>query len=461
MYRVLPTRTSTAPVVEVLLDATVGFMAVVTAASSIEMLFVGNAVNPSTLYSALGFAFVMAMLQSFVGLYRHDRIRTVAVLARLSLAILAGGYVSYLLVKAFGISDHPGRLMVRSVVYYLAALVVFRGLGLIWRDAVGSPRVLILGTGTEARAVHADLAKAGISERDFVGFIRAGRDEDVAVPRERVCRSEMPLVELVDRLRVDEIIVATREQRGGAVPMDQLLACRTNGVRILDAAAFYERSHGAIPIDSLKASWLVYGSGFLQGPGRRAAKRLFDIVSSLLLLVIGLPVMVVAAVAIKLDSAGPVIYRQQRIGHGGRLFWCLKLRSMRTDAEKDGIARWATKGDARITRVGAFIRKTRIDELPQLFSVLRGDMSMVGPRPERPAFVEQLREQIPLYDLRHGIKPGVTGWAQVRYRYGETVEDARQKHQFDLYYIKNNSIWLDLRVLVETVTVVLFQEGAQ
>lgn len=461
MYRVLPVRTSSTPMIEVLMDAAVGFMAVMTAAASIEMLFVGNAISVSAVGTALCFAVVMSLLQSFVGLYRHQRIRAAAVIARLSVSIVAGGYVTYLLLKELGAGEHPGRLMVRSVVYYVVALVVFRGLGLIWRDAIGSPRVLILGTGVEASTVHADLGRAGIAARDFVGFVSTGREEETAVPPEMIFRTELPLVELVERLRVHEIIVAAKERRGSAVTMTQLLTCRTNGVRIFDAAAFYERSHGAIPVDSLKTSWLVYGSGFIQGPGRRAAKRVFDIVSSLVLLTFGLPVMVLAAVAIKLDSPGPVIYRQQRIGQGGRLFWCLKLRSMRVDAEKDGVARWATKGDPRVTRVGAFIRKTRIDELPQLFSVLRGDMSMVGPRPERPAFVEQLREQIPLYDLRHGIKPGVTGWAQVRYRYGETIEDARQKHQFDLYYLKNNSIWLDLRVLVETVTVVLFQEGAQ
>jgi lipopolysaccharide/colanic/teichoic acid biosynthesis glycosyltransferase len=168
-----------------------------------------------------------------------------------------------------------------------------------------------------------------------------------------------------------------------------------------------------------------------------------------------------AAILIKLDSPGPVIYRQERVGLRGRTFWCLKFRSMRTDAEKDGVARWATKNDSRVTRVGAFMRKTRIDELPQLLSVLRGDMSMVGPRPERPSFVEQLREHIPYYDLRHGIKPGLTGWAQVRYSYGASIEDARRKHQFDLFYVKNNSIWLDFIVILETVTVVLFREGAQ
>ena len=163
----------------------------------------------------------------------------------------------------------------------------------------------------------------------------------------------------------------------------------------------------------------------------------------------------------RLESRGPIIYRQERVGLGGRSFMCLKFRSMRTDAEKDGVARWATKNDSRVTRVGSFIRKCRIDELPQLISVLRGEMSLVGPRPERPSFVAQLHEQIPYYDIRHSVKPGVTGWAQVRYSYGASVEDARRKHQFDLYYVKNNSLFLDLLVLVETVSVVLFREGAQ
>ena len=170
--------------------------------------------------------------------------------------------------------------------------------------------------------------------------------------------------------------------------------------------------------------------------------------------------MLMTAVMIRLDSRGPILYQQERVGLGGKTFQCIKFRSMRTDAEKDGVARWATKNDNRITRVGAFIRKTRIDELPQLFSVLRGEMSMVGPRPERPSFVAQLREQIPYYDLRHTVKPGLTGWAQVRFSYGASLDDARRKHQFDLYYVKNNSLLLDLQVLIETVSVVLFREGA-
>jgi len=263
----------------------------------------------------------------------------------------------------------------------------------------------------------------------------------------------------VSRYDIQEIIVAVKEQRGGAIPMDELLACRIRGVSVLDLAAFCEKTKWEVPIDSLKGSWLIYGHGFVQGTMRRFIKRVFDIVCSLLLLTVFSPVMLLTMIAIWLDSPGAIVYRQPRVGLGGRVFTCLKFRSMRNDAEHDGVARWATKDDPRITRVGAFIRKTRIDELPQLFSVLWGEMSLVGPRPERPGFVEQLKQDIPFYELRHSVKPGVTGWAQVRYHYGASMEDARRKHQFDLFYVKNNSLVLDILVLIETVSVVLFHEG--
>jgi len=295
-----------------------------------------------------------------------------------------------------------------------------------------------------------------------VGFFPSAADSASSrtSPDAPTFNSQSKLSELVRAHRVDEIIVAVREQRGGGVPMDQLLDCRIAGVPILDLAGFYERTKAEVPVDSLKASWLVYGDGFVQGRAREITKRVFDIVSSATLLVLGAPLMALTAVMIRLDSRGPILYQQERVGLGGKTFQCIKFRSMRTDAEKDGVARWATKNDNRITRVGAFIRKTRIDELPQLFSVLRGEMSMVGPRPERPSFVAQLREQIPYYDLRHTVKPGLTGWAQVRFSYGASLDDARRKHQFDLYYVKNNSLLLDLQVLIETVSVVLFREGA-
>lgn len=312
---------------------------------------------------------------------------------------------------------------------------------------LGMRRVLVLGDGAEAGDVARDMRRAGPQRATVVGFHGVAD----APSLERAVREH----------RVDDIVVAVRDQRGGALPMDALLACRTRGIRVLSLSDFYESAHGEVPTDCLKASWLVFGNGFVQSRSRVLVKRCFDILFSSTLIVLAAPLMLLAALAVRLQDPGPVIYRQERAGLGGRPFMCPKFRSMRVDAESDGVARWATRNDARITPVGAFMRRTRIDELPQLFSVLRGHMSLVGPRPERPAFVSELRKTIPFYDLRHSVKPGLTGWAQVRYGYCATHEDSRRKHQFDLYYVKNNSLLLDLQVLVETVKVVLFREGSQ
>jgi sugar transferase (PEP-CTERM system associated) len=243
--------------------------------------------------------------------------------------------------------------------------------------------------------------------------------------------------------------------------VSELLACRTLGVRVTDLPRFFERMRGEVPIEALKASWLIYGDGFRQGLARRSVKRTFDLLASAVLLVVAAPVMALTAIAISLESGGPVIFRQERAGRGGRPFVLLKFRSMRADAEADGKPRWATREDDRVTAVGRFIRKLRIDELPQLFNVLKGEMSLVGPRPERPGFVEDLAREIPFYQVRHTVKPGITGWAQVRCEYGASVEDAKRKLQFDLYYVKNHSLVLDLLIAFETVRVVLSGKGAR
>jgi sugar transferase (PEP-CTERM system associated) len=245
------------------------------------------------------------------------------------------------------------------------------------------------------------------------------------------------------------------------LPLRELLDCKLAGVTVNDLSSFFERMRGQVRLDSLRASWLIYGDGFRQGIGRTVVKRVFDVVAASVLLVVTAPVMLLAAIAIALESGFPVIYRQERVGQGGRTFKVLKFRSMRLDAEADGKPRWATNSDDRITRVGHFMRKTRIDELPQIFNVLHGDMSFVGPRPERPYFVDQLTDQIPFYAARHSVKPGITGWAQVRYSYGASVDDAVQKLQYDLYYVKNHTLFLDLLVLVQTVRVVLTGDGAR
>jgi sugar transferase (PEP-CTERM system associated) len=295
-----------------------------------------------------------------------------------------------------------------------------------------------------------------------VGFVPlATREEAVAVPQERLTPPGVSICDLVARLRVDEIVVAAREQRGGVLPVSELLACRTLGVRVTDLPRFFERMRGEVPIEALKASWLIYGDGFRQGLARRSVKRTFDLLASAVLLVVAAPVMALTAIAISLESGGPVIFRQERAGRGGRPFVLLKFRSMRADAEADGKPRWATREDDRVTAVGRFIRKLRIDELPQLFNVLKGEMSLVGPRPERPGFVEDLAREIPFYQVRHTVKPGITGWAQVRCEYGASVEDAKRKLQFDLYYVKNHSLFLDLLIAFETIRVVLSGKGAR
>ena len=244
------------------------------------------------------------------------------------------------------------------------------------------------------------------------------------------------------------------------LPLRELLDCKLAGVNVLDLASYFERTLGQIRLDSLKVGWLIFSEGFRQGWLRSFVKRAFDIVAASIQLVVALPVMLVTALAIVVEDGFPIIYRQERVGLNGRLFKVIKFRSMRRDAEKDGKARWATAHDDRTTRVGRVIRKVRVDELPQIFNVLMGDMSLVGPRPERPYFVDQLTRDIPFYAVRHSVKPGVTGWAQVSYHYGASVDDSIQKLQYDLYYVKNHTLFLDIVILFETVGVVLTCRGA-
>src|SRR6478735_1479993 len=417
---------------------------------------------PLILFGATVFSLVMALMYALFGLYRPKPISAVAASGRTLLALCIGGYLTALAMRVIGDRGYIEQLIPAALAYLVIGLVLSRSCYYVMRRASALPRVLIVGTGAEAHSIAADLRTAGRATRNVVGFYDTGvasQDTDTSPDGIPIFPRTTLLTELVSRHDVREIIVAVQEQRGGGVPMDQLLDCRIRGVSVLDLAGFTEKTKSEIRIDSLKGSWLVYGQGFIQGPMRRFRKRLSDIVASLILLILTAPVMLLTVIAIRLESPGPVIYRQPRVGLGGRIFMCLKFRIMRVDAEIDGIPRWAQKSDPRVTRVGAFIRKTRIDELPQLFSVLTGQMSLVGPRPERPSFVDQLKTSIPFYALRHSVKPGITGWAQVRFHYGGSLADARRKHQFDLYYVKNNSLLLDMLVLVETVSVVLFHEG--
>ncbi|RZI86283.1 MAG: TIGR03013 family PEP-CTERM/XrtA system glycosyltransferase [Rubrivivax sp.] len=469
MFRVFQHHISIATLYELFADSLTSFLAIVL--GTMTFLHMSgtspDVVSMSTaLWAGLGFALVMPLHCGLLGVYREgaERKSPRAKLGRALMGCLLGAPIAYqLAIKTMVDGNQAYQVMGFAAAYLVLGLLFVRGfLMTTWRGAFVQQRILIVGTGKEAHSVASDLKARRVQGHSVVGFYPAG-DAGHTVPDKRfnIFSSAQSINDIIQRHEINQIIVAVKEQRGGSVPMDQLLSARIQGIPVLDLAAFYEQTTGEVPVDSLKASWLVYGRGFAQDRGRIVIKRLFDIASSSVLLLLASPIMLLTMLAIKLESEGPIIYRQERVGLGGKIFMCLKFRSMRTDAEKDGVAVWAKKNDSRVTRVGAFIRKTRIDELPQILSVLKGEMSMVGPRPERPSFVDQLKQQIPYYDIRHSVKPGVTGWAQVRYSYGASLEDALHKHQYDLYYVKNNSLFLDLLILFETVSVVIFREGSQ
>jgi sugar transferase (PEP-CTERM system associated) len=321
-------------------------------------------------------------------------------------------------------------------------------------------KILVYGTGTRAMAVG-ERVKRPSSNADLVCYFASPNEREHLVFTFGTLGEGQTLTDVVRATGVDEIVVALSERRGGSMPMRELLDCKLSGVRVTDIATYFEQTAGQIRLDAVSAGWLIFGEGFNQGFLRTTIKRLFDIVCALGLLLLASPVMLIAALAIRLESPGAILYRQERVGLEGNPFNVVKFRSMRSDAEKDGVPRWATAGDCRVTRVGKVIRKLRIDELPQLLSVLFGQMSLVGPRPERPYFVDKLKQDIPFYAVRHSVKPGVTGWAQVSYQYGSSQEDTINKLQYDLYYVKNHSLFLDLVILFETVGVVLTGKGAQ
>jgi sugar transferase (PEP-CTERM system associated) len=281
------------------------------------------------------------------------------------------------------------------------------------------------------------------------------------VPPSAILPVGKSLVFMADAYKAGEIVVSVRNRRGGAFPIRELLDCKLHGIKVIDAATFFEREALQIRVDSLQPSWFVFGNGFDQNFLRTFIKRVFDLFASLTIAILTLPVTLFTAIWIYLEDRGPIFYKQERVGEDGETFMVLKFRSMRNDAEKDGSPQWAAAKDPRTTKIGRVIRKIRVDEIPQILNVLKGEMSFVGPRPERPFFVEKLCEEVPYYNMRHSIKPGITGLAQVRYQYGASVEDAVQKLQYDLYYVKNNSLFLDILILIDTFQVVLFSKGSR
>ncbi len=414
-------------------------------------------------WKAAVFGGVMVLCNMAMGLYQTRPAEgVVGIFVRLLIGLVSAMVVLALLFFVF-----PSLLVGRSVLLVAMAIwmpmaimnhLVFTG---FVDQAALKRRVLVLGAGSTAKALAELHEHQGRFRSKIVGFVRLSH-ESPALSEAQMVGSGGELAELAAKLDVDEVVIAVSERRN-TLPLDELLDCKSKGIDVIDGTTFIERETGKVALELLSPGWLVFSDGFEDSHASRVARRVLDVVAAGSLLLLSLPVMAVTALAILVESGfkGPILYRQHRVGENDRIFEVMKFRSMRVDAELDGQPRWAHKNDDRVTRVGRIIRRARIDELPQLFNVLKGDMGFVGPRPERPEFVEMLRGSIPFYGERHRIKPGLTGWAQLCYPYGASEKDAAEKLQFDLYYLKNRSIFLDLLILIQTVEVVLFGRGAR
>lgn len=409
------------------------------------------------------FAFVIILSMAAFGMYHLDyREKFRDTLLRLMPALAVGfglmTLVFYIYPDLYFGRGILGIVMVVSASgIFLTRAVFYKCSGLSLRETP----IMVLGTGRLAKECSSLFEQnSGSNKFKIVGFIPMG-DKEHQVPSTAIVPLKGSLMSMAKKYGIKEIIVAVQNRRGGGLPIQELLECKLNGVKVTDVATFFEREVNQVRVDSLQPSWLVFGGGFDQSDFRVMIKKTFDVFSSTILLIVMFPIMLLTALLIYIEDRTPIFYRQERVGLDGNVFMVLKFRSMRNDAEKFGEPKWASEDDPRTTRVGRIIRKLRIDELPQILNVLKGEMSFVGPRPERPFFVKKLCEEIPYYNMRHSIKPGITGWAQVRYAYGASVEDAIQKLQYDLYYVKNNSLFLDIMILVDTVQVVLLGKGGR
>jgi len=411
--------------------------------------------QPIAVYTA-----VMITAMIGVGVYGADSLRSMRfasarLLVAISLGIIGLGAINWLM---------RGEIFWRSTLFY--AMIFSVGSLVLNRLVVGGilgtsafrRRVLVLGAGHRAMRLRelGERPESGFVIVGFVGMTEANRLVEDAIPRTAIHN----LKRHVENLGVSEVVLALEERRN-ALPLKDLLRIKTAGVHVNDFSSFLERETGRVDLDTVNPSWFIFSDGFSSARTfSSAAKRLFDVAASLLLLAFTAPVIVLFALLVKLDSKGPAFFRQTRLGLYGQTFDVIKLRSMRLDAEANG-AQYATKNDPRVTRIGNFIRKVRIDELPQTWSVLKGEMSFVGPRPERPEFVANLEEKLTYYAERHMVKPGITGWAQVNYPYGASLEDSRHKLEYDLYYVKNYTPFLDILIILQTLRVVLWHEGAR
>ncbi len=413
--------------------------------------------------TSLLFALVMSASMIALGLYQRGvQERTARLIVRMGLGFLLGTVALSLLFYAFPpIFVGRGVLALSLLIAFLGVMITRAAFDRLATDDSRKRRVLILGTGVNAQRIHQLL------ENDpSVGFLAAGYvplyDTQPLIPAHKQIEKCGSLLDMAIDQEVDEVVVAVDDRRR-KLPVDEILDCKMSGFQVLDLLSFFEKENASIQIDLLHPGWIIFSNDFQIGLAGLYGKRIIDLLMSLLLLIIFTPIMLLVVITSKLESRGklPVLFHQVRVGQNGRLFRLYKFRSMRMDAEADGVARWATQNDVRVTPFGGLIRKTRLDELPQLFNVVKGQMSLVGPRPERPEFVEQLAKTIPFYSERHRVKPGVTGWAQVLYPYGANEEDAKRKLEYDLYYVKHAGVFMDMVILLQTVEVVLLGKGGR
>lgn len=413
--------------------------------------------------TACVFALVMLFSMSAFGMYRHNYGEDMRdVFLRIMPSFILGfGIMTFIFYMAPNIYLGRGIIGIVVVVAIVLVLLVRVAFYQVFRLEYLESRIIFIGCGLLAQECS-DLAmrKDGYHKYNIVGFIQLP-GEQCSIPQSKILPTGDSLMNLADKYSANEVVVAVNNRRGESFPIQELLGCKLNGVKVTDAATFFEREACQIRVDFLQPSWLVFGGGFDQSFLRSFVKRVFDIVASTIILIISFPVMLLTALCIFLEDRVPIFYQQERVGMDGRSFMVLKFRSMRNDAEKAGQPQWAAVNDTRTTKVGRLIRKLRIDELPQILNVFRGEMSFVGPRPERPFFVAQLNNEVPYYNVRHSIKPGITGLAQVRYQYGASIDDSIQKLQYDLYYVKNNSLFLDILILLDTFQVVLLGKGSR
>jgi len=424
---------------------------------------IGMAIEPmySRIEPLLSFAASLQLAMMAVGVYGPEALQSIRFsTARLLVAISLG--VIFLSVMHFIMPQFTlwrSNSLYAMVLAFVALIALRTLLGSMLGGEAFKRRLVVLGAGKRADRIRQ------LEQRRGSGFLVVGyiamNDGEQVIPEAINRNAIFNLADLVVRMAASEVILALEERRN-SIPMSDLLRIKTTGVHVNDLSTFLERETGRIDLDTVNPSWLIFSDGFSAGQRLSGiAKRLFDILASAILLGLTAPVIILGAILVKLDSKGPAFYRQHRVGLYGEEFPIVKLRTMRLDAEVAGQAVWAEKDDPRVTRVGRWLRKLRIDELPQAWTVLKGDMSFVGPRPERRQFVDDLVQQLRYYAERHMVKPGITGWAQINYPYGASIEDARHKLEYDLYYAKNYSPFLDLLILLQTIRVILWPDGAR